>query len=222
MAPTAQCSPTSRPTARPASRNLTVEARYVDRRQRASPHSQSHDRRSHGGKPHQPRLLEPRWPRQRHRPRPRAPGSPPRDICPPTKPSSQRASSTPVDATPMDFRSFKAIGRDIGADFPALKIGGYDACWAVDGYVPGEVRTVATSATQRRAASRGASDHPGDKSTPATGSRVARQTKPAVHTTTTTAWPSSARDSPLRPTPRPSLHRPPSGRDIPAPHRFHL
>lgn len=51
----------------------------------------------------------------------------------------------PVDATPMDFRSFKAIGRDIRADFPALKIGkGYDACWAVDGYGPGEVRTVAT------------------------------------------------------------------------------
>lgn len=69
----------------------------------------------------------------------------------------------PVDATPMDFRSFKAIGRDIGADFPALKIGrGYDACWAVDGYVPGEVRTVATL---RHAASGRVlevrSDHPG-------------------------------------------------------------
>lgn len=50
-----------------------------------------------------------------------------------------------VAGTPMDFRSFKAIGRDIRADFPALRIGkGYDACWAVDSYTPDTVRTVAS------------------------------------------------------------------------------
>lgn len=39
----------------------------------------------------------------------------------------------PVEGTPMDFSSPKSIGRDIGADFEALKIGkGYDNCWVVD------------------------------------------------------------------------------------------
>lgn len=51
----------------------------------------------------------------------------------------------PVADTPMDFRSFKAIGKDIDTDFPALKIGkGYDACWVVNDYTAGEMRTVAT------------------------------------------------------------------------------
>ena len=51
----------------------------------------------------------------------------------------------PVADTPMDFRSFKAIGKDIDTDFPALKIGkGYDACWVVNNYAAGEMRTVAT------------------------------------------------------------------------------
>lgn len=51
----------------------------------------------------------------------------------------------PVAGTPMDFRTSKAIGRDIEADFPALKIGkGYDACWVVNGFAEGDVRKVAT------------------------------------------------------------------------------
>ncbi len=50
----------------------------------------------------------------------------------------------PVDGTPMDFRTAKAIGRDMGADFPALKYGkGYDNCWAIDGYEPGKLQTAA-------------------------------------------------------------------------------
>jgi len=40
----------------------------------------------------------------------------------------------PVEGTPMDFRAPKKLGRDIKADFPALKFGkGYDNCWVVDG-----------------------------------------------------------------------------------------
>lgn len=41
----------------------------------------------------------------------------------------------PVVLTPMDFRSPKALGTDIDADFPALKYGkGYDAGWLLDGW----------------------------------------------------------------------------------------
>ena len=44
----------------------------------------------------------------------------------------------PVVDTPMDFTEFKELGRDIEADFPALKYGkGYDNCWAIDGWKPG-------------------------------------------------------------------------------------
>ncbi len=40
---------------------------------------------------------------------------------------------------------FKAMGEDIDADFPELKIGkGYDACWVVNDYADGEMRKVAT------------------------------------------------------------------------------
>lgn len=40
----------------------------------------------------------------------------------------------PVDGTPMDFRTPKALGRDIRQDFPALRYGkGYDACWVLRG-----------------------------------------------------------------------------------------
>lgn len=50
----------------------------------------------------------------------------------------------PVAGTPMDFTEFKAIGKDINADFEALKIGkGYDHCWVVDGYEKGTLREVA-------------------------------------------------------------------------------
>ncbi len=46
----------------------------------------------------------------------------------------------PVAGTPMDFRDFKEIGKDIKADFEALKIGkGYDHCWVIDGYEPGKM-----------------------------------------------------------------------------------
>ena len=50
----------------------------------------------------------------------------------------------PVAGTPMDFTRAHAIGRDIKADFPALKYGkGYDNCWAIDNYTPGEIRLAA-------------------------------------------------------------------------------
>ncbi|HIT48277.1 MAG TPA: galactose mutarotase [Candidatus Coprenecus stercoripullorum] len=39
-----------------------------------------------------------------------------------------------VGNTPMDFRTPKPVGRDMGMDFPALKYGkGYDNCWVIDG-----------------------------------------------------------------------------------------
>lgn len=41
----------------------------------------------------------------------------------------------PVKDTPMDFMELKAIGKDINADFEALKIGkGYDHCWVLDNW----------------------------------------------------------------------------------------
>ena len=50
----------------------------------------------------------------------------------------------PVAGTPMDFTEFKAIGRDIKADYEPLKIGkGYDHCWVIDGYEKGRLHTVA-------------------------------------------------------------------------------
>lgn len=50
----------------------------------------------------------------------------------------------PVAGTPMDFTEFKAIGKDITADFEPLKIGkGYDHCWVIDGYEKGKLQSVA-------------------------------------------------------------------------------
>lgn len=51
----------------------------------------------------------------------------------------------PVMDTPMDFFSVpKPLGRDISADFPALRYAkGYDCCYAVEGYVPGLIREAA-------------------------------------------------------------------------------
>ncbi len=41
----------------------------------------------------------------------------------------------PVEGTPMDFRSAKEIGRDIGCDFDFMpEVGGYDHCWVADGW----------------------------------------------------------------------------------------
>ena len=49
-----------------------------------------------------------------------------------------------VAGTPMDFTQPKEIGRDIKLPFPALLYGkGYDNCWAIDGFVPGEIHTAA-------------------------------------------------------------------------------
>lgn len=46
----------------------------------------------------------------------------------------------PVEGTPMDFRTPKEIGKDINADFEALRIGkGYDHCWVADGYAKGKM-----------------------------------------------------------------------------------
>lgn len=50
----------------------------------------------------------------------------------------------PVKDTPMDFTDFKAIGRDINADFHPLKVGkGYDHCWVSDEYAKGVLKEVA-------------------------------------------------------------------------------
>jgi hypothetical protein len=50
----------------------------------------------------------------------------------------------PVAGTPMDFNTAKTLGRDIQADFPALKYGkGYDNCYVIDGYECGQIQTAA-------------------------------------------------------------------------------
>ena len=102
-----------------------------------------------------------------------------------------------VAGTPMDFRTSKPLGRDIRADFPALRYGkGYDNCWAVDDWRADEETTVA------------------ELYDPKSGRRLSvRSTQPGVQvytgnwlagsplsksgpTRTTTAWRSSARVSP--------------------------
>lgn len=46
----------------------------------------------------------------------------------------------PVEGTPMDFTSPKRVGRDIDADFEALRFGkGYDHCWVFDNPDPDSV-----------------------------------------------------------------------------------
>lgn len=52
--------------------------------------------------------------------------------------------SEPVAGTPMDFVTDKVIGAEIKADFPALNYGkGYDNCWVIDGYEPGQIQEAA-------------------------------------------------------------------------------
>ena len=52
--------------------------------------------------------------------------------------------SEPVAGTPMDFVSDKTLGAEIKADFPALNYGkGYDNCFVIDGYTPGQIQTAA-------------------------------------------------------------------------------
>ena len=49
-----------------------------------------------------------------------------------------------VAGTPMDFTKPKTLGRDIRKDFPALNYGkGYDACWCIDNYLPGQIQEAA-------------------------------------------------------------------------------
>lgn len=49
--------------------------------------------------------------------------------------------SVPVAGTPMDFVQPKKLGLEIKKDFPALNYGkGYDACWIIDGYTPGQLQ----------------------------------------------------------------------------------
>lgn len=52
--------------------------------------------------------------------------------------------SAPVAGTPMDFVTAKPLGRDLRADYPAIKYGkGYDNCFLIDGYVPGQLQEAA-------------------------------------------------------------------------------
>ena len=52
--------------------------------------------------------------------------------------------SEAVAGTPMDFVCPKTLGKDIKKDFPALNYGkGYDACWVIDGYTPGQIQEAA-------------------------------------------------------------------------------
>lgn len=52
--------------------------------------------------------------------------------------------SEPVAGTPMNFTNAKPLGRDLKADFPALNYGkGYDNCFLIDGYEPGQLQTAA-------------------------------------------------------------------------------
>lgn len=49
-----------------------------------------------------------------------------------------------VAGTPMDFRKPKTLGKDLAKDFPALNYGkGYDACWVLDDYEPGQLQKAA-------------------------------------------------------------------------------
>lgn len=50
---------------------------------------------------------------------------------------------TPVEGTPMDFRTPKSLAQDIEAVYKPLEIGaGYDHCWAVRGWKSGELTDV--------------------------------------------------------------------------------
>lgn len=60
-----------------------------------------------------------------------------------------------VAGTPMDFTSPKEIGKEIKADFEALKIGkGYDHCWVLDAWKPGEMITDAVELVEKSAGRR--------------------------------------------------------------------
>ena len=51
-----------------------------------------------------------------------------------------------VEGTPMDFRTAKQIGRDIGADFEQLRFtGGFDHNYVTDGYNKASIREIASA-----------------------------------------------------------------------------
>ena len=55
-----------------------------------------------------------------------------------------------VAGTPLDFVTAKKVGRDLRADFPALKIPkGYDHCFVIDGYMPGQLQTAAELCSEK-------------------------------------------------------------------------
>ena len=55
----------------------------------------------------------------------------------------------PVEGTPMDFREFKEIGREIGASYDQLIMAkGYDHNWVLDGY-DGSLRLVAEAVDEK-------------------------------------------------------------------------
>lgn len=71
---------------------------------------------------------------------------------------------SPVAGTPMDFTESKMIGKDIKADFEALRIGkGYDHCWVLDGWKPGKMAEDAVELCAARSGRRlsVSSDQPG-------------------------------------------------------------
>jgi aldose 1-epimerase len=50
----------------------------------------------------------------------------------------------PVAGTPLDFVNAKKVGRDLRKDCPALAVAkGYDHCFVIDGYMPGQLQTAA-------------------------------------------------------------------------------
>lgn len=54
--------------------------------------------------------------------------------------------NAPVEGTPMDFRTAKQIGRDIGADFEQLRFtGGFDHNYVTDGYNKASIREIASA-----------------------------------------------------------------------------
>ncbi len=103
-----------------------------------------------------------------------------------------------VAGTPMDFRTSKPLGRDIRADFPALRYGkGYDNCWAVDDWRADEEMTVAELYDPKAGRRLSVRSHSrACRSTRATGSPARRSRRAAGPPRTTTAWRSSARVSP--------------------------
>ncbi len=115
----------------------------------------------------------------------------------------------PVRDTPMDFTEFKAIGRDINADFHPLKVGkGYDHCWVCDGYSKGRLQETAVLRSDRSGRElRISTTQPGMQVY--TGNWLAGCPK-ASHqapTATMTAWLSNVRTSLMPPTiPNSPLH----------------